>query len=59
MARMAKQLLTSEGIIATPNPKPGKALNNPTANESPNFIKVTAQNWGKKLGANWLLDIFF
>ena len=30
----------SEGIIATPNPEPGKELNDLTANESLNFMKV-------------------
>ena len=37
MARTAKQISTSEGIMATPNPKPGKALNNATANAVSDF----------------------
>ena len=45
---MATQLLinirTSEGIIATPNPEPGKELNDMTANDSLNFIKVTTSD---------------
>ena len=37
MARTAKQISASEGIMATPNPKPGKALNNATANAVSDF----------------------
>ena len=37
MTRTAKQISTSEGIMATPNPKPGKALNNATANAVSEF----------------------
>ena len=37
MARTAKQISTSDGIMATPNLKPGKALNNATANAVSDF----------------------
>ena len=52
VAKTAKQLLTSEGIVAPSNPMPGKALK-PTANVSHQFFYKSDQTSLRKPLNQW------